>query len=186
MAIEKTKRANLFKKIAEAKVSEGGNNLLDGRYRLAVKATKTEDGFKGSRFVAEFVVVAAQKIPVTELKTGKALDITPNAVGSDVSWVQMLEKHENALGNVKGLIQDLYGEAPESDDDLIEVLTELDDKNSAFGMVIDCSTYRKRTAKNDVEIVIPKWSHVEQSDEDVQKMRQWIESLTSGPVGASA
>lgn len=188
-------RATLYKKVAEASATGGGNNLRDGRGRLCVKKLSMEDGFQGARFVAEFVVVASQKISVTEEKTGKALDIEPNPAGSDVGWVQLFDKHLSSFGNVKGLLLALFNtsESETDPEDIVETLAEVTEKNAAAGMVIDYVTFRKVTRERGVEIVVPKWSHVEQTPEDAIRMRKWMESLVltqqaavSGGTGASA
>lgn len=173
-------KEDIRKKIAGSTVSGGGNNIRDGRGRLVLRRFALESGFKGSRAVFEFVVASSSKIPVTELKTGKALDIEPNAVGSECSYVQMLERHANAFGNVKGIVLELFGEKEATDDELVETLAEMEEKNAAYGRVIDFETYRKITDANKVEIIVPKWYAVEQSDADVQRMRGWMESLTLG------
>lgn len=179
-------RKELLRKIAEADVTAGGNNILDGRYRFAVKRFDLSEGFKGNRAVFEFVVMNSNKIPVVSLKTGQQLDVSPSPAGSEVSYVQLLDKHENAFGNVKGVVLELFGEKDASNEELIEAMTEMLDKGTAYGMVIDCTTTRKVTQKNSIEIVIPKWSHVPQTADDIKRTRAWIESLTLAQSAAQA
>ena len=171
-------RKEILKKMAEADASAGGNFILDGRYRLAVTKFELTEGFKGNRVVFEFVVMNANKVPVVRLKDGMPLDISPNPVGSAVSYVQLLDKHENAFNNFKALMLALFGEKDASKEELVAAAEELLDNGTAYGMVIDCVTFRKITQKNAVEIVIPKWSYVPQTGEDIKKTRAWIESLT--------
>lgn len=179
-------RAALLRKIADSAVSGGGNNIRDGRYRFAIKKLALEDKFSGTVFIAEFVVVAASKIPVTSLKTGEKLNIEPNEAGSDVSWVQLVDKHPSALGNIKGFALELFGEteASVSDDEFVETLQELTEKNAAQGMLIDAETYRKVTKENGIEITIPKWHNV--STQDPEKTRAWMESLIMGKQAPAA
>lgn len=181
-------RATLYKKVAEASATGGGNNLRDGRGRLCIKKLSLEDGFQGARFVGELVVVSSQKIPVTELKTGRPLDIEPNPAGGEVSWVQLFDKHPTAFGAVKGFLLSLFNVAESETDpkDIVETMAEVTEKNSAEGMVIDYATYRRVTDKNGVEIVLPKWSHVEQTPEDVARMRKWLGSLVISQQAAMA
>jgi len=186
-------RAQLLREIAKASTVSGGNNLRDGRGRLAIKRLALEDGFKGTRFTADFVVVGSQKIPVMGIKAEKTLDVEPNPPSSEVGWIQIFnDKHLSSHGAVKTFVLALFGEAEAevSDDDFIDTLDELVTKNSAHGMVIDYETYRKVTRENEIEIVLPKWFHVEQTSEDAAKTRAWMESLTLGaastPVAASA
>src|SRR5579872_1809295 len=157
-------REEVLKKIGEATVSGGGNNLRDGRGRLALRKFALESGFHGSRAVAEFIVVASQKKQVVSVKTGKPLDIEPNAPGTDVSIVNMLDKHASAFGNVKDLVLHLVGVEDCTQEELVSTITDLE-AGAANGRVIDYDTYRKETKENKVEIVLPKWYSVEQSDE---------------------
>lgn len=180
-------RKALLKKIAEASVSGGGNNIRDGRGRLIIKRLALESGFKGQRFVAEFTVQNSQKMAVSSQKTGEKLDIEPNGPMTDVSWVQLFDEHPNAVGNVKGFILALYGETAEpSIDEFMQVLDEVTGKNTAQGMAIDFETYRKVTKKSGVEIVVPKWFTVQQSDTDIAQAKAWLESLTLGGHNAEA
>lgn len=184
-------RKALLRKIAESSVTSGGNNIRDGRGRLAIKKLSLEDKFNGAVFVAEFVVVSSSKIPVTALSgpnAGKALDIEPNEPASEVSWVQLLDKHINALGNVKGFVLEIYGfKADEiTNDDFMDTLDVLTKENKAEGMLLDFSTYRKVTDTNKVEIVIPKWSSVDQSEEDIKNTKKWLVSLLATQKQAAA
>lgn len=179
-------RSEIIAKVAKSNASAGGgNNLRDGRGRLVVKRLSFDNGFNGDRFSSEFIVFGSNKIAVTELKTGKALDIEPNAIGTDVSVVQMLDKHENAWGNVKGFVLALFGVdgSTVTEKDLADTLDEItSSENAAAGMVIDFDTYRKVTKKNSVEIVIPRWYRV--PTQNIAEMRAWMESLTIGQTGA--
>lgn len=180
-------RAQLLKKIAGSSMTSGGNNFRDGRGRVAVKKLSLEDGWKGSRFVGEFVVLSSHKIPVTELKTGKTLEIEPNPPGSEVSWVQMFDMHPNAFGSTKQLVLELYGERPEdnSEEEIINTLDDVTKSNSAFGMVIDYETYRKVTKEKGIEVVLVKWRNVEQTPQDIANTRAYLESLVTGAKTAT-
>lgn len=186
-------KKKILKKIAESSVSGGGNNIRDSRGRLVVKKLALEDGFKGSRFVAEFIVVGSNKVHVTSLKTGNILDIAPHTVGEEVSWVQMLDEHDSAFGNVKGFILELFGEKEASNDEIFETLTRIcglsddpKDNVDCSGMAVDYDTYRKVTRANQIEITLIKWKHVEQEDGDVSAMRKWMTDLFTGKGEAKA
>lgn len=174
-------RAEIFNKIATSTATSGGNNLLDGRGRLCVKRLIMDSGFKGERFVAETVVVNSAKIPVTEIKTGRALDVAPNPVGSDVSIIQIFgTDNQSAFGNVKSLILSLYS-MQEAEVDAKEFANFLDQitqsSQPARGMVIDYSTYRKVSQKKQVELTLPKWASVTQDANSLQAMRGWLDAL---------
>lgn len=182
-AMAKT-RDELLKQIANATPSGGGNNCRDGRYRFAVRKLGLDAGFKGARFDMDLVVVGCQKIPgLVELKTGKAIDVEPNAIGTDVGIVKMLESKEPyeppGFGDTKAFVLALYGvnESETTSDEIIQLIDDLDKTNCAYGMVIDCVTRRKISEKNKVEMVLQDWFHVQQTPEDIVKTRAWLESL---------
>lgn len=183
-------REELLAEIAGATPTGGGNNLRDGRYRLAVRKTALESGFKGARWGMDFVVAACSKMPgLVELKTGRPIDIEPNAVGTDVGIVKMLTTDKSyqapGLGDAKSFVLALFG-IPMSDAtpaDLLSMLDELDKSNSGYGMVIDCVTRRKVSGENEVEMVLQDWHHVPgQTAEHILATRKWIESITAAPA----
>lgn len=176
-------RAAILKKVAAAQVSGGGNNIRDGRGQLVVKRIALESGYNGSRFVVEFAVVSSAKVPVQSEKTGESLDVEPNPPGSDVSWVQMLDKHESAFGNIKGFVLSLFGEEDASEAELLETLEEVTgDPGACAGRVIGYETYRRITKGKGMEIVLVRWQHVEQTQADIDAMKGWLTQL----AGAAA
>jgi len=176
-------------KLKAAQASGVGNNFKDGKYRLAIKKMSLEDGFKGSRFQVVFTVMNSQKIQVQSALTGEILNIDPNPVGSDVDWLQMLdEKDSPGPGNVRRLIMDLFGAKDLTDDEYIETLAEMADIDEngdalkqplelAKGMVIDMETVRIITKKNKKEIVVCKWSNVQQTEEEQGQVKAWLASV---------
>ena len=182
-------REEILKKIAEANVSSGGNNLRDGKGQLVLQKFELTTGFNGERAVFEFVVVSSQKKnDVVSVKTGEKLDIEPNAPGSTVSIVNMLGKHDSAFGNTKGIVLALWGEAETSNEELLAVMQMMLDSGAGVGRVINYDTYRKETKENKVEIVLPKWFSVEQTDERVEQMKAWLAQVTAAqaPTGVAA
>ncbi len=181
-------RQELLDAIADSTPTGGGNNLRDGRYRLAVRKTGFGDGFNGARWDLDLVVVNCAKVAVAEVKTGKPLDIEPNGVGTDVGIVKMLTTDKPypapGLGDTKAFVLALFGVGEDIDKkELVQALDELDRTNSAYGMVIDCITRRKVSKANEVEMVLQDWHHVEQTADDIAKTRAWIESLiTAAPA----
>lgn len=184
-------RKALMRRLVSAQESGVGNNFKDGRYRLAISSTSLLDGFKGSRFQAEFVPMQSIKIPVVSEKTGEKLDITPNPVGSKVDWLQMLDdKDSPGPGNVRRLLAELENKKGINDEEYAELLQAACDvdedgepvKTPAYvtrGMVIDMETLRIITAKNKKEIVVQKWTYVEQSDEEKAAVIEWLGKLSS-------
>lgn len=192
MAEMLSERAKLLKRISEADVSGGGNKIRDGAGRLAVKRLTLENKFKGNVFIAEFVVISSRKIPVIalqskgDIKEGQALDIEPNPPGSECSWVQNFSKHETAFGAVKGFVLNLYNELDASNDDIFATLDEItSEKNSAAGLIVDYETWRKVTDKNKIEMVIPKWSPVEEALAQQAQVQQWIANLAAQQAAAA-
>lgn len=181
-------RAELLAEIAGSTPSGGGNNMRDGRYRFIVKKTSLPPpGFHGPRWDIDLVVKHAAKVAVVELKTGKALDVEPNAIGTEVGLAKMLTGKGNypapGLGDTKAFVLALYDAPAEtSQAELITTLDELDSKNSAYGMAIDCVTRRKVSKENEVEMVLQDWSHVVQTAEEIIANRKWVEALTTAPA----
>lgn len=185
------KRKQLMKRLSEASASGVGNNFKDGKYRLAVKRMTLEEGFKGNRFQAIFTVMHSAKIHVISPLANEVLDITPNLVGSDVDWLQMLdEKDSPGPGNVRRLFMDLFNKKEISNDEYLETLAEmcdLDEEGDALevplnlckGMVIDMETLRIVTKKNKKEIVVQKWSYVEQTEEERLGVVDWMNQVTT-------
>lgn len=85
----------LFSKISEAKVSEGGNYLTAGVYRLEITKviTKLLRSNKHA-FIVEFRVMES--------------DNPKHRVGADVTWMVTFDK-EPALGNIKQFIATACG-----------------------------------------------------------------------------
>lgn len=183
------KRKALMKKLSEATAGGVGNNFRDGKYRLAVKRMGLESGFKGNRFQATFCVMNSQKIQVISPSTEKVLDIEPNPVGSDVDWIQMLDKQDSpGPGNVRRLFMDLFNKKELSNDSYLETLAEMCDLdeegealkvplNLAKGMVIDMETLRIITKVNKKEIVVERWSYVEQTEAEQAAVVAWLDSV---------
>jgi hypothetical protein len=192
MAVNSARRKAIMDKLAKARPSGVGNNFKDGKYRLAVKKMGLEDGFKGMRFQCTFTIVNSQKIAVVELTTNKALDVTPNPVGSDVDWLAMdLDKEDSVgPGNVRRLIMDLFNKRELSDDEYMETLGEMCDfgpdgeplenpENAAKGLLLDMETVRIVTKKNKKEIIVCKWSHVPDESYDQKAVATWIDSVAA-------
>jgi len=195
------KRRALLKKLSEADASGVGNNFKDGKYRLALKKVSLEEGFKGNRFQVVFTVMNAAKIRVVspanpegkppKLEETYLDNVEPNPVGADVDWLQMLDENDSpGPGNVRRLFMDLFNKKEISNDDYLETLAEMCDLdeegellkqplNLAKGMVIDMETLRIITKKKKIEIVVCKWSHVEQTEEEKQQVVQWLDQVTT-------
>ena len=169
------------KKIAGATVSKGGNFLRDGRGRLVLREFELSGGHKGDKAVFRFVVKHSTKIPVFSEKQNKALDIEPNAAGTTATYMQKLNQ-DIAWPKIKEVVLALFDETEVGEDELVEVLTEMEENKAAFGRSLDYETRRIVTEKKGIEIVVPDWTPVKQSDEDIVKARSWIESLALGTV----
>jgi hypothetical protein len=174
---------DVFRKIAQASASTGGNWIKQGKYIFETKKLIGEVKQGGPTFIAELVVVSAE--PVTDVET-------PNAVGSTASYVQLLEKHKSAMGNAKAFLLALDGkeESEVGEEEFVRMLefyTNSDPKltmvengqtftvsvNPAKGMRIACETYRqeKRTKPGEI-MTLPRWSTVPQTDEEIAARRQ--------------
>jgi hypothetical protein len=186
--------------LSKATASGVGSNFKDGKYRLAIKKISLEEGFKGTRFQVVFIVMNAMKIQVQSKKTNEILDIVPNQVGSSVDWIQvkLTEKDSVGPGNIKRFMMDLFGVKEISDEEYLETLSEMCDLDHntgdalkeplelAKGRVIDMETVRIETQKNKVEIVVPKWGHVPQTEEEQARVATWIDAVSSAQAAAGA
>lgn len=185
-------RAELMKQIAESSASGGGNHFRDSRGRLALKKFSLESGFKGNRAVADWIVVTSAKVGATYLdgpNAGKPVNAEPYQTGDEVSDVYMLNdpRKDPGFGKVKALLLALFNindEASVSAQDLVDTLDELDKTNSAKGMLVDYTTRRLVTREKKIEIVVVDYSTVlgkgpdgRQSDEEIQAVRAWMDSL---------
>lgn len=157
----------LYDAVQNARATQGGNYIRDGRGRLIVDKIELEKKNDGPYFIAEFVVESSQKVTVYSELQKKPLDIEPNEPGSRCSMAVPLAdpKIKSGPGNVKTFVLGLLGFS-ESEVDakpgaLKTTLEQLRSaKQPARGMVIDFETYRKVTRAGDKELVLPKWSSV--------------------------
>jgi hypothetical protein len=189
-------RAALLKKIAKAAATQGGNYLRDGRYRAVLSKLSLDDGYNGARCVAEFVCFKSTKMTgIVSVKTGLPVgDVEPYPVGASFSCVWLLDKHDAAFGAVKSLVYALFNLTSMPDEEFIQELDNLTQQesehahlnNPARGMVIDIETYRHLTKEKKVEMILPRWSHVQQNDADVERMRAWLDARSAVEVEEDA
>jgi len=175
---------DIAKKMAQTTAAGGGNYLKDGRGVLIVKALKHEDLYKGETFVAELLVEVSEELP------GCGPCNTP---GTSVSFVQQFEEYpDTAFANTKAFIFALTGEdegtltksaadkvarkakpkewsADDEFGELYEALCGAD--QPARGMRVRYETFRKTTKKTGKELVLPKWSNIQQTDEQIAEAR---------------
>jgi hypothetical protein len=168
----------IFKKVAKAKATAGGNYIRDGKGRLILDKMKVDySDTNGHVFIAEFVVESSTKVPVTSLKTGEKLDIEPNPPGSTCSIVHKLDKQLAAAGNMKAFVLTLlgYDESQVSDTEFAETLEEScpeQGETPLRGMAIDYETFRRVTKEKKEEIVLPKWTHVPLDGANIEEVRE--------------
>lgn len=188
------KRASLMQKLKKANASGAGNNFRDGKYRAVVKSMGFKDGFKGTRYQVEFVIMNAQKVDVVSVKTGQKLDVTPNAVGTTVDWlcVKLDNAEQPGASNLKRFVLDLVGQPEASEDDYLATLAELSDvdengdalpeadrQEPGKGMLIDIETVRVETKTNKKEIIVCRFSHVPDSTYDQNAMIKWLDDVAA-------
>lgn len=174
--------ANLQKKIAEAKMTAGGNNIKDGDYEFVVKQIICEAKYKGTFFIPEFDVLKAQKTHST---------IEPNTVGSDCSAAWPLDTNgpagEAAKGNIKQFLCGLF-DLPESVgmEEIMKVANDYagpagsEDALRARGMLVRASTFRKAVKSGPnvgKEGCYPRFSPVtDQTPEQVAERRKKLDA----------
>jgi hypothetical protein len=167
----------MFGKIATAKPTLGSSIIKDGRYILEIDKLMIETKTGGTFFIAEMIVREAQ--PLVE-------GVQPNAVGSKASYVQNLDKHQSAPGNVKAFLLSLYDEKEPGDpleaakfsaEFANAVEFSVGNSQPAKGMLIACETYHKLTRDGKKDLTLYRWTPVPaNSATEVQARRQALES----------
>lgn len=190
-----------MQKLGKAKASGAGNNFRDGRYRVAVKSMGFQEGFKGTRYQAELMIMNSVKVPVVSLKTGEPLNIEPNPVGSTVDWlcVDLDKDDQPGAGNLRKFVITLVGALDATDEDYLDTLAELSDvdengdalpleqrQQPGRGMVLDIETARIVTKKNKVEIVVCRFSHVPDSQYNQEAICKWMDEVANFQALAQA
>lgn len=176
----------LFKKIADAANTGGGNNIRDGIYKLAVEqCVLNDEAHSGTVFIVEFRVMEASPSGALD-EQGRP--VTPNQVGTSCSMVCNVTKHESAFGNLKkflvGSLAGLGYSADQVTEDLIKQVF-VDDPKMLRGVVVRDETYRSinkgrvNTANAGKPLTLNKWIAVEQTEEDIAKMRAYLDSSSS-------
>jgi len=194
--------------MSKAKKFGGGNNFRDGLYpRLAVKECSIEDK-RGDKcfFIAKLVVMECKKIPVVSAKTGAAMDVEPNPVGSTVDWMQQMNVEDHpGDGNIKDFVCKLFGvPMPDENDeegtreylDTLGELCDLDENGDNLplakrhlpgrGMVISMETRRIETKKNKKEIVVQEWTSVPQTEEEKVAVVAWLDNVAKAVDAAKS
>lgn len=120
-----TSTDDIFAKIAASQATFNGAFIRDGSYLLAIDQCKCERGFKGDRWVTNFIVLAAKAMPGMYEIGGQpcfpngsvvavgapnpgAVLVEPNEVGEKIDFVAMM-KQSSAAGNVKSFFLALSG-----------------------------------------------------------------------------
>lgn len=173
--------SNIFKKIADASATGGGNNIRDGIYKFLIEKCAIQQGHSGTCFIAEFRVMESTANGAVD-EHGKL--VVPNPVGSTASMVCNLTKHESAAGNVKAFLQGALGglgyTPDQIDDELIGQVVS--DANPLRGVQIIDETYRginkgrANAANAGKPLTLNKWKAVAQTEEDRDKGRAYLDS----------
>ncbi len=137
---------DLFRKIGDAQGSGKGDNFRDGKGVLVVREMLLKKLNEGWTFIGAFKVVSSESKgdldPITKQP------VIPNAVGSNPSWPQKLDKFKSAMGNVKECILALLGFAAGAvkAEDFAETLKGLvAGGQPGRGMLVGYETYQQAT-----------------------------------------
>lgn len=172
---------SVFKKIAAASATGGGNNIRDGIYKFLIEKCSIQNGHSGVCFVAEFRVMEAESNGAVD-ENGRP--VVPNPVGSTASMVANLTKHESAAGNIKAFLQGALGAlgyTPEMiDDELIsQVVSEA---NPLRGVAVRDETYRgvnkgrSNPANAGKPLTLNKWKTVDQTEDDIEAAKKYLDA----------
>ncbi len=168
----------IFGKIANAQANQKGDFIKKGSGRAVILECMQKSGNSGNNFIVRLKILASKG------KDGS----TPNAEGSQVSWIQSLDKFQSAFGNVKAFVLNVTGvkEAEVSAEEFVETLEDMINyvpgaksessgrsitaTQAARGMLVDYDTYDQQTktqkaAKSTETNTYAKFIHVtEQGD----------------------
>lgn len=204
--------AALAMKIAGSSVSGGGNYFKDGRYRLAVTNLLCEKKFKGTMFISEFrVLESAVEMegvvpnPVgSSVSTSVNLDTNVSGFGNVKDFILALlnekeQKDEPARGKqMQEVAQALAYLTSDLDQNQWNSWSQGSEGKYLFpngappwpgiqparGRIIDTSTYRKPIKSRPGEtITLHHWKHVAQSQDEIAKMRAWLDSNPASSTG---
>lgn len=191
--------------IVNAKVSFGGNRIMDGKYLFITKkllAKKSDKNSAKAFFIAEFYVEesAAVDVPVdlmtaAERANGDKIN-PPNKPGSDCSVAIDLSS-ENGPSNVKAILCGLEGIDPQSLDDSPEgkakfaalLRGSVQAANPFRGVQVRCSTNRKLIQKGqnkDKPFTANRWDSVPQTPADALKRRTALDALDKAAPAPAA
>lgn len=172
---------NIFKKIAEAKASQGGNHMKDGDYTYLIEKFIMNQGHTGTCFIAELRVLEAKQ---TES------DVEPNPVGSTVGFVANVSKQEAALGNVKAFVLAALGLHDGTPSENVQsILAEaVGEAQPLRGLRIKNTTYRyvnkgrANPANRGNVITLPRFAHVPgQTPESITAARAELDGTQTAP-----
>lgn len=151
------------------------DNIRPGRYIFAVAKIEGKSGFKGNRFLAEFVTKQA-------VKTIEGIE--PNAVGSRTKIIEMLDNNTYALGRVKAFVLALTGtqEHETTTEEIMATLNELMEKDQpGRGMLIACDAQPSQKCDDrGVPYVNNRWQNVVQDSALVTASRAELDKLGIG------
>ena len=183
---------NIFKKIADASATGGGNNIRDGIYKLLVEKCSIQNGHSGVCFVAEFRVMESSSNGAVD-EQGRT--IVPNPVGSTCSMVANLTKHESAAGNIKAFLKGALGGLGYTEDDINdELIAEVvSDANPLRGVAVRDETYRginkgrANAANAGKPLTLNKWFAIEQTQDEIAEGASFLDkNAAKADVAATA
>lgn len=161
-----------FDTIGSATPSRGGNYLRDGIYKFAVEKMLMHRGNDGPTFVAELRVL--ESAPAEG-------GVEPNAVGTTVSYAQILQKFKSAPGNARSMVIGVAGGLgyAEHEVDSAFIKSVCGEDQPLRGATVKVSTYRKPTRDGSKTLTLPNWQSVSQEESDIVKMRAFLDSTAA-------
>ena len=167
----------LIGQIASSRAANGGNYIRDGRYTMMLKSITVEDLFKGDTLVAELEVLESEDDSTAKADNGNPIKANPK--GDVVSFIQQFKEHPmTAFSATKALILALLeeDEASCSADQFSKAFKNAVGKDQPLrGTLVKCSTYRKLTKDKSKLLVLPKWTSVPQTEEEIAGRRKALD-----------
>lgn len=177
--------AGMFKKIAGASATGGGNNIRDGKYVMMVEQVIAKENYKKEDlYIVELRVVSAE---ATGDLDDKGQPVKPNPVGSTASLICNLTQFDNAAGNAKAFVLGALGGLGYTEEQITEEVmhqTSLP-QQPLRGMAVQCETYRgvnrgRRTPANQGKpLTLLKWRSIEQTPDQIKAQREYLDAKPS-------
>lgn len=164
--------------IGKANATQGGTPFAPGTRGvctvLALRELTSNNG-KGEILILEAAIETSEAKSeefITDMATNKTAKVITQKPGTEVSSVYMLSQHKAAPGAAKAMLLAVVGEnesslTPEAWQKIVE-LAKHDNGALLRGTKVGFNTYTKQTRDSKKTIHPVRFSHIEQTDEEIE------------------